>query len=774
MKKRIIGTIAMLMLLIVGGLFIKTEVKASTGGHTREEAVQWAKNQLGKALDMDGVPVDQPYQCVDLTKYYYQYLGQKVPYGDAKDYVNYGNFTPSGWSYQSSPQPGDVAVSTGGKYGHVAIVIAVSGSNITIVEQNGGYPYCTQRTCAASGFNKFIRPDFPSSSYDVRILLWATGLQNGEGDNPAKTARLLGTTTLKKAAGARYTLNASDYTATVVPRGYTMSTEFGTDSYTGSWQNYKLGEDYVTQPASNVRIEFYCYPTTYNITYNLNGGTNASSNPSTYKVLYGVTFAAPTRAGYTFAGWTNSAGQTITGINPGADASHSTGAELIQKLSSRTIGNQTVTANWTPISYTVSYNANGGSGAPAAQTKYHNQTLTLSTVKPTRSGGSLTGYTVTLNANGGSVSSTSLTAARTQSYTFKNWNTKADGSGTSYASGGSYTANSGVTLYAQWNSSVRTSSITLPVPTRSGYTFNGWATSASASSGTTGSYTPTGNVTLYALWDLNAPSITSQPASVSTMIGKTVNFKVSASGSGLSYQWQYRNSASDSWKNSTMACAKTNTFTFTAAESHSGHQYRCLVSNGKGTVTSNTATVTVRPLITTQPKNTTIAIDGTVKLTVAAKGTNLTYQWQYRNSASDSWKNSTMACAKTNTFSFKAAESHSGHQYRCLVSNGKGTATSNTATVTVRPLITTQPKNTVVTVGGTVKLTVAAKGTNLTYQWQYRNSASDSWKNSTMACAKTNTFTFTAASSHSGHQYRCAVSNGKGTTYTNAVTLTVK
>ena len=50
--------------------------------------------------------------------------------------------------------------------------------------------------------------------------------------------------------------------------------------------------------------------------------------------------------------------------------------------------------------------------------------------------------------------------------------------------------------------------MTLPTPTREGYSFRGWATSASAASGVTGSYTPTGNVTLYATWELSGYSRT--------------------------------------------------------------------------------------------------------------------------------------------------------------------------------------------------------------------------------------------------------------------------
>ena len=150
--------------------------------------------------------------------------------------------------------------------------------------------------------------------------------------------------------------------------------------------------------------------------------------------------------------------------------------------------------------YTVTYNANGGNGTPASQTKIHERALALTSTKLTRASSSVGSYTVALNANGGSVSPSSITAERTKSYTFKNWNTMADGSGTSYEPGASYTTDADMTLYAQWNSSTTTASVTLPTPTRTDYIFKGWATSSTATSGTTGSYVPTGDVTLYAVW----------------------------------------------------------------------------------------------------------------------------------------------------------------------------------------------------------------------------------------------------------------------------------
>ena len=162
--------------------------------------------------------------------------------------------------------------------------------------------------------------------------------------------------------------------------------------------------------------------------------------------------------------------------------------------------NATIHYGTVPDTFTVSYNANGGTDAPAAQTKEPGVALTLSAVAPTRTNNSAGSYTVTLNANGGSVSPTSLNAARTTSYTFKNWNTAADGSGTDYAPGAAYSTDANVTLYAQWESKTTTAAVALPTPTRSGYSFKGWGTSSTSTSGVTGSYTPTRDLTLYAIW----------------------------------------------------------------------------------------------------------------------------------------------------------------------------------------------------------------------------------------------------------------------------------
>jgi uncharacterized repeat protein (TIGR02543 family) len=170
-----------------------------------------------------------------------------------------------------------------------------------------------------------------------------------------------------------------------------------------------------------------------------------------------------------------------------------------------------VTTNETDYSITLSYNANGGSGGPSAETKTGTASgtpsvaFTVSNTKPTRANASAGSYTVTYNANGGSVSPASASAARTTSYTFSKWNTNSGGSGNNYVGGNTITLSSSATLYAQWTSSTTTAAVALPTPTRTGYTFNGWYTAASGGTkiGNGGaSYTPTANITIYAQWTI--------------------------------------------------------------------------------------------------------------------------------------------------------------------------------------------------------------------------------------------------------------------------------
>lgn len=147
----------------------------------------------------------------------------------------------------------------------------------------------------------------------------------------------------------------------------------------------------------------------YKITFNANGGSGA---PSRQTKWYGesltLSSTKPTKTGYTFKGWSISSSAT--------SATWSAGGTYTRNESN------TLYAVWQANTYTIKYNANGGSGAPSNQTKTHNKTLILSSTKPTRT-----------------------------NYNFEGWSTSSTATSAKYPAGGSYTDNKAATLYAVWS-----------------------------------------------------------------------------------------------------------------------------------------------------------------------------------------------------------------------------------------------------------------------------------------------------------------------------------
>ncbi|MCI8620274.1 MAG: InlB B-repeat-containing protein [Oscillospiraceae bacterium] len=263
--------------------------------------------------------------------------------------------------------------------------------------------------------------------------------------------------------------------------------------YPGMDYPYAIGTRRDTNVRCWVKADIFPYAS-YTVSYNANGGSGA---PGSQSKVYGSTLtlssSKPTRTGYTFSRWNTKADGSGTSYYPGEGYTANAAVALY--------------AIWTADVYTISYHANGGSGAPANQSKTHGINTTLSSTKPTRTG-----------------------------YTFQKWNTRANGTGTSYNAGSTYSANASVTLYAVWSANVylvrfeanggtgsmvgqefyygSAQYLRKNIYSRTGYTFQKWNTKAD---GTGMSYTDgqsvnnlnanSGTVTLYAIWTANAYTV---------------------------------------------------------------------------------------------------------------------------------------------------------------------------------------------------------------------------------------------------------------------------
>ena len=258
---------------------------------------------------------------------------------------------------------------------------------------------------------------------------------------------------------------------TNVTGGYTI----GIDDASGNrliTQTFAVGETYST--SSLAAGNYSAYVTAYNgsgftdsariyfsvgitAAFNVNGGNCGTASK---RVVTGDKYGSlpnATRSGYIFVGWYTEA---LGGTRVTDDAVVTSGS------------NHTLYAHWEADNYIVVFNSSGGSGSMSDQTIKRDETTTLA-------------------AN----------AFSSKGYTFAGWNTKADGTGTSYADKASVknlAAGGTITLYAQWTAnkytvkfngngadelSTASKEVTynstygeLPNSIRAGYNFIGWYT----------------------------------------------------------------------------------------------------------------------------------------------------------------------------------------------------------------------------------------------------------------------------------------------------------
>ena len=277
----------------------------------------------------------------------------------------------------------------------------------------------------------------------------------------------------------------------------------------GSGDSYNAGDTATLSKADTVALYAQWQAKDYDVTFDANGGTGTmTAQTITFDATANLTANAFTKTGYTFAGWATAADEPYTYEDKAPYTMETEGATLYAK--------------WSANPYEVTFNANGGTGTMDNQTIYYDASADLTPNAFTRTG-----------------------------YTFKGWNTKADGTGTSYADNASYTMASTeiVTLYAQWQANnydvtfdanggtgtMSAQTITFDATaalkenafTRTGYTFKGWNTKADGT-GTSyadkASYTmATEGVTLYAQWEEIKPeSITLNETSKTIMTNETL------------------------------------------------------------------------------------------------------------------------------------------------------------------------------------------------------------------------------------------------------------
>ena len=317
---------------------------------------------------------------------------------------------------------------------------------------------------------------------------------------------------------------------------YRSGWEFmGWSTSSGGSPSYEYGDDYSCS-YSSLRTMYAIWGDYGYLTFNKNGGSGSVPSQQSlliqeddYDYITIPSSPTPTMSGMEFVGWCTNSSGTGTIYYPGDDVDVDCGDTV------------TLYAIFEDPyeTFTLTYNANGGYGAPSRD-----------------EGESRTGsYTFTLDAS---------TIPTNGAFTFLGWCADSNGSGTIYQPGSNFTtSDTNDTVYAIWQASytltyvggpgatnvpgtqtheaISTSSYSFTIssqtPTLTGSIFKGWDTSSQA---TTAVYQPGGSVsvdcnatvTLYAVWETAQIEITTTQGNEVVNMGESFSYTVGTSVSG--------------------------------------------------------------------------------------------------------------------------------------------------------------------------------------------------------------------------------------------------
>jgi uncharacterized repeat protein (TIGR02543 family) len=346
-------------------------------------------------------------------------------------------------------------------------------------------------------------------------------------------------------------------------------------------------------------------PATVTVTYNGNNNTSgvapASASATTDLAFSVATAGTLARSGYTFSGWNTKADGTGTDYAAGTSITWNTGI------------NTTLFAKWTPNTLTVSYDANLGSITASGPTTTTTGATMTSLPTAVRAGYTLRGWFTA--SSGGTQVTTSTGHGRTSDFTlFAQWTAATFTVNYTYngADGGNSTASA--------TYSAGDPALTLPTPTRAGYTFDGWYedngfTTLIGAGGA--SYSPTSTLTAYAKWTANSLTVTydtqggSAIADGATLTGGTI---AASPGSPTNAGFVF-----DGW-----FVAPSGGAAISFPYSHGQSSGFTLYAQWTPVATTTVPTTTPTPTTTVTPAVTTATVPATTTTTVPATTTTVT------------------------------------------------------------------------------------------------------------------------------------------------------
>lgn len=177
--------------------------------------------------------------------------------------------------------------------------------------------------------------------------------------------------------------------------------------------------------------------------------------------------------------------------------------------------------------------------------------------------------------------------------------------------------------------------------------------------------------------------------------------------------------------------------------------------------------------ISKEPADASVIRGSNAVFRITASGDYIQYRWE-TSVDGENWINSSADGYNTNKISFRATDVLDGRLYRCVVTTPAGEVISESAKLTTLSVISVQPKDAAAAIGKDVTFKVRLRSSAAVCQWQISNDGGETWKKSSLEGADTSSITVNIiGAKYNGYLFRCNVTNGTWTEYSDAAMISV-
>ena len=316
-------------------------------------------------------------------------------------------------------------------WGHSQIIVQKDENGFTVLEGGlSSYPHCREKYYTWAGY---VNSSWPGKYAYIKYIKWpGAPAYQGDGSSTGSACECSETyagnyicTTSNTNLYIRSGHSTSYSTIGSIPSGATVYVSKASGISSSDWGHvtYNGVSGYASMQYLKTEGK-QIHTSTSSVSLKLGGTSETNINVWTSGYYSGSAIVRctsdPNMVDCEWGDWADDGTIPLT-IRANKEGTTAVTVSVRDKETEKVLDEQEITVTITAKTYSVTYNANGGSGAPSSQTKRHGTVLTLSSTKPKRTG-----------------------------YTFLGWSTSSSATSAKYNAGGTFTSNASTTLYAVW------------------------------------------------------------------------------------------------------------------------------------------------------------------------------------------------------------------------------------------------------------------------------------------------------------------------------------